>query len=504
MQQGADVNARLNLSAIDPVKIANVMLEGIWVCDRDAMTAFVNPRMAEILLTNSEAMVGTLLFDHFHPDDQATVRSKWRERMRGQSDAYETRLIRSDGTVAYTRIHVSPITVDGVVHGSIAMVSDNTVLHQAAAEREEALRSAEDANAATMRLLGWVSHELRTPLNTISGFAQLLQNSLASDADKAMAANIVAASTHVNALVQDLLDYARAEANALEPTLSTVDLSEVVAEAVSLVTSLAAEHRVTIRFDRCESLVVADRRRLVQVLTNLVSNAVKYGGNGNTVTVQCQQADRHVRCMVTDQGTGIPAHLQREIFRPFHRLANSHGTAGAGLGLSICEAYTRAMNGTLSVQSEVGRGTTFTVVLPDAAVPAVPAADMPMPPAANSTVLYVEDEPLNAALVTSIIGLLPGRQLEVAATVAEGIDAVRRLKPALCLLDLNLPDGTGFDVLSVVRSEPQLAHTQVFMLSADATEQSKSRASELGADRFITKPFDLTEFLALLEAATSR
>jgi DNA-binding response OmpR family regulator len=87
--------------------------------------------------------------------------------------------------------------------------------------------------------------------------------------------------------------------------------------------------------------------------------------------------------------------------------------------------------------------------------------------------------------------------------VAEGIDAVRRLQPALCLLDLNLPDGSGFDVLSVVRSEPQLAHTKVFMLSADATEQSKARASELGADRFITKPFDLTEFLALLEAATS-
>ena len=78
----------------------------------------------------------------------------------------------------------------------------------------------------------------------------------------------------------------------------------------------------------------------------------------------------------------------------------------------------------------------------------------------------------------------------------------RQLKPALCLLDLNLPDGTGFDVLQVVRSEPALAHTKVFMLSADATEQSKTRSSELGADRFITKPFDLNEFLSLVEGAT--
>ena len=160
------------------------------------------------------------------------------------------------------------------------------------------------------------------------------------------------------------------------------------------------------------------------------------------------------------------------------------------------------MHGTLSVQSEPGRGTTFVLVLPDAS----PAAGDGVPEgsvvATNATVLYVEDEPLNAALVTSIVGLLPGRQLEVAATVAEGIEAVRRLKPALCLLDLNLPDGTGFDVLQVVRSEPALADTKVFMLSADATEQSKARASELGADRFITKPFDLNEFLSLVEGAT--
>ena len=175
------------------------------------------------------------------------------------SSDLEARLIRSDGDTVHARMHVSPITVDGTIVGSVAMVTDNTDLHLAAAEREEALRSAEDANAATMRLLSWVSHELRTPLNTISGFAQLLESSLASDDDRSMAANIVAASTHVNSLVQDLLDYARAEANALEPTLASVTLSEAVNEAVRLVTSLAADHRVTVEIAPCDAVVTADQ-----------------------------------------------------------------------------------------------------------------------------------------------------------------------------------------------------------------------------------------------------
>ena len=133
------------------------------------------------------------------------------------------------------------------------------------------------------------------------------------------------------------------------------------------------------------SYLTADPARITQMIDNLVSNAIKYGGDGNTVTVNCQRLDRHVRCTVTDQGAGIPAHLQREIFRPFHRLANSQGTAGAGLGLSICEAYTRAMNGTLSVQSEPGRGTTFVLVLPDAAPAASDRDTLGSPNAANAT-----------------------------------------------------------------------------------------------------------------------
>ncbi len=133
----------------------------------------------------------------------------------------------------------------------------------------------------------------------------------------------------------------------------------------------------------------------------------------------------------------------------------------------------------------------------DDAEPTDPSAS-----AGNQLVLYVEDEPLNASLVESIVGLLPGRTVHVEPTVRGGIEAVHRLRPALVLLDLNLPDGSGLDVLASIRADPSIATVPVFILSADATEQARKRGLELGADRFLTKPFNLKEFVALIGDAT--
>jgi DNA-binding response OmpR family regulator len=159
------------------------------------------------------------------------------------------------------------------------------------------------------------------------------------------------------------------------------------------------------------------------------------------------------------------------------------------------------MKGTLTLASPPGSGATFIVELPAAVDVSDRAAVTPVPPP-NRMVLYVEDEPLNASLLDSIISLLPGRELQVEPTVAGGITAARELHPTLILLDLHLPDGSGFDVLHAVREDPNTAATPVFVLSADATEEAGRHALELGADRYITKPFNLKEFLALLDATT--
>jgi CheY-like chemotaxis protein/anti-sigma regulatory factor (Ser/Thr protein kinase) len=246
--------------------------------------------------------------------------------------------------------------------------------------------------------------------------------------------------------------------------------------------------------------VLADRRHLVQVIVNLLSNAIKYGGRSTSVHVAAIEEGTMARCSITDEGPGIPTDQQRRVFEPFERLDNVANVPGVGLGLAIATSFVRAMAGTIELDSRPGEGATFTVVVPLASVPSASRTDAPAVDAPSHLILYVEDEPLNASLVESIVGLLADRSLHVEPTVAGGIGALDRLQPVLILLDLNLPDGSGFDVLRAVRAHPQHAATPVFILSADATEQATARAIELGADRFITKPFNLKEFVGLLES----
>jgi PAS domain S-box-containing protein len=450
---------------------------GVWILDSDGVSTYVNQRLAELLGVPEAEILGRPLLEHFHPGDHAALLAHIHSRRQGARDYYDVRLQRGDGSTLPVRVSGSPLIVDGGFAGSVAAITD--------------LSDLLDTSLAKTRFLSWVSHELRTPLNTISGFAQLLEGSVADREQRDMAASILTACVHINEVVQDLLDYAKADADMLDPDLTAVPMKAVLDEALALVTGAAREVAVTIDVAVADECVLADRRHLVQSVLNLLSNAVKYGGRGTTVTVHVDRQEDTVRCAITDQGPGVPLDDQQRVFRAFERLDTSADVEGVGLGLSISDSFIRAMHGSLSVSGAPGEGATFTITLPAA------ASD-----ASGGLVLYVEDEPLNASLVGSIIGLLPGRRLHVEPTVAGGIEAVHRLRPALVLLDLNLPDGSGFDVLAAVRADPLMARVPVFILSADATEQATTRARELGADRFITKPFNLKEFVALVEAAT--
>jgi PAS domain S-box-containing protein len=476
---------------------------GMWSSDQDGVTTYVNRRVVEMLTVPADEIVGRPVLDFFPEHERANILMHLRQRRDQVSDHYDVHLQRPDGSLVPVRVSGSPLMVNGEFKGSVAAVTDLSDVESAADAMERALRSAEAASLSAMRLLSWVSHELRTPLNAISGFAQLLEQSVSEPSQRAMASSILAAGTHVNGLAQDLLDYSKAEAGMLEPDLTTVAMRDVLDRALSLSVTLARENDVTLEMHVADECVVADQRRLVQSVLNLLSNAIKYGGRGSRVVVQTTSENDRVRCSVTDEGPGIPPSVQQRAFTAFERLDNASNIDGVGLGLSIADSYVRSMHGSLTVSSPAGAGATFTIELPAAGEPTgQPTAPGEAKHSTNGLVLYVEDEPLNASLVESIIGLLPGRTLHVEPTVAGGIEAADRLRPALVLLDLNLPDGSGFDVLAAIRANPALTGVPVFILSADATEQTTAQAMQMGADRFISKPFNLKEFVALVEAAT--
>jgi signal transduction histidine kinase len=239
-------------------------------------------------------------------------------------------------------------------------------------EAEVARSAAESASQAKSAFLTALSHELRTPLQAISGFAELL-GTLPLSAERRTAAlgHIQDATTHIAALVDDVLDIAKIEAGALPLHLAEVDVAVVIQDALDLVSPLAAERGVTLRpgpaAGPAAGTVRADERRLRQVLINLVTNAVRYNRPAGTVEVAASCGTRVISIDVTDTGPGIPPGQLGRLFVAFDRLGAEHGhEQGAGLGLPLARGLAEAMGGELTVTSHPATGSTFTIRLPRA------------------------------------------------------------------------------------------------------------------------------------------
>ena len=247
--------------------------------------------------------------------------------------------------------------------------------HGAAREREArheadmARRSAERANHAKSQFVTSLSHELRTPLQSITGFTESLKTlDLLPDRRQRALDGISNAAAHILAIVDDVLDLARVEAGAMPIALEPIDAAAVAAATVDLVQPLAAARGIVVECEGGSALVTADRRRLQQVLLNLVSNALRFSPAGSVVTVRTQAADGGTadlaRIHVVDQGPGIPEDLLARLFVPFDRLGADAGReGGAGLGLVLARRLTEAMGGSLDLDSAVGVGTHITIAL---------------------------------------------------------------------------------------------------------------------------------------------
>lgn len=251
-----------------------------------------------------------------------------------------------------------------------------TYLLTEAARRESRLAQlqAERLNLAKSGFLSRVSHELRTPLNAILGFGQLLERDLIEPTELETLAQMLTAGRHLLAIVDDLLDLSRMEGGGLRLSLEPVQLAEVLAQAKSLISPAAKAAAVGIRQRpvSVELHVLADRQRLIQVLLNLFSNAVKYNRRGGNVVIAAGREDSGmVRIEVADSGSGIPSDAIPRLFTPFERLdAASRGIEGTGLGLALARGLVESMGGTLELTSETGVGTTVAFTLPQASAPA--------------------------------------------------------------------------------------------------------------------------------------
>ncbi len=391
-------------------------------------------------------------------------------------------------------------------------ISDITE-HKLYQEARMAAETAQRASHAKSEFLSRMSHELRTPLNAVIGFAQLLRidtQPRLSESQLRKAELIERSGAHLLAVISDVLDLSRIEAGDMPISIEPVHVDTTVQDVLAMVAEAAQAAKVQLMpplFDMSVP-VMADRVRLRQILMNLISNAIKYNRPDGEVRVRVWQDETHVSIQVADTGLGLSPEQQTHLFEPFNRLgAEQTGVEGTGIGLVIVQRLIELMNGTLSVNSQQGAGTTFTVVLPaaDTDLPSDHGALIDLPqPTGSATVLYVEDNEVNVLLVRQIMALRPSWKLVVAKSGEQALKMVRQERPDLLLLDMHLGDMSGFELVDLLDADPATRGIPKVALSADAMPDRVHAARERGFSAYITKPLNVAMLLQCLEEQLSK
>lgn len=457
-----------------------------------------------------------LFLRNVHPDDRNELEAGFSAISEDRSMDAEVRYLHPDGRILWLRVraHLSvgedgqPLRVDGIT-------TDVTSRKQSEMELDQARDEAVKANAAKSEFLSRMSHELRTPMNAILGFAQLLELDNLTKKQSESVQHILRAGRHLLELVDEVLDISRIESGTLAISLEPVELSRLVSESVALVRPLAIARTITFRREAAippEMHVLADRQRLRQVLLNLLSNSIKYSPIGATVTVRETRREGKAVIEVEDQGAGLNSSQIERLFIPFDRLgAETTGIEGTGLGLPLAKRLLESMGGGLGIRSVPEEGSIFwaELLIAESQSSALEAAQLTQLGPINygesiREVLLIEDNLSNVRLIEEIVRTMPQTSLISAMQGRLGFDLAREHPPAVILLDMNLPDVHGLELLSQIRAEKSLARVPVIVLSADATDRLMERALAEGANAYLTKPFNVRQLIGTLNEHLGR
>jgi len=367
-------------------------------------------------------------------------------------------------------------------------------------------RELEQASEMKLRFLANMSHELRNPLNSVLGFAQLLpaiDSANLTDTQLRYIGNIERSGQQLLALVNDLLDLSKIVSDQMSVSLEVVAVDEVVDTCLAQMEPQASARSLRLGQEgSARLLVLADRRRLLQVLINLVSNAIKFTPAGGSVTVDRSRHDDVVALRVSDTGLGIPADKLDFIFDEFAQIESgqSGDQQGTGLGLPLSRRLAELMGGRIDLASEVGKGSTFSIILPIAGMGDGGPGREPTRGRggriASARVLVVDDDPILRQLVRATLEG-GGTEIAEAADGDTALEMARRLGPQLILLDLDIPGPNGPEVCRRLRAEKIAG--RIVMLTAQARTVDRELGLAAGADAYLAKPFSPLELLEMVD-----
>jgi PAS domain S-box-containing protein len=428
--------------------------------------------------------------------------------------------VRKDGTRFWASVLITALVGDeGELRGFAKVTRDLTDRRAQSQERERLQLAAEAASRAKTEFLSRMSHELRTPLNAVLGFAQLLGLDALRPEQREAVDQIQRSGELLLALIEEILDISMIEGDRLTLSLEPIQVDELVRQCLQIIAPMAAEHGIRIVAPPHQDtgiFAVADQQRLKQALLNLLSNAVKYNSPHGSIWLTLTVDEGRTRISVGDSGRGIEPESIERLFTPFERLgAESGDVAGTGLGLSLSKRLVELMGGTLTVESELGKGSVFHIGLertdepiydgepmpagaPSTAVKATVPAGAPST-AVKATVLYIEDNLANLRLVERILAHAGNVEVISAMQGKLGLEFARAHRPDMILLDLHLPDMTGEDVAAALKQDDETRDIPIVILTAAAHASQRRRLLELGVHAYLTKPFNVAEMLNLVD-----
>ena len=396
---------------------------------------------------------------------------------------------RKDGTLVDVEVLGVPVVVNGRRVGLMALYHDITELLRAR-------RDAEGANNAKSQFLASMSHELRTPLNAIIGYSEMLQEDATDRGDTTSVPDlqkIHSAGKHLLALINDVLDLSKIEAGKMQLFVETFEVAPLVEQVATTVRPLVDKNsnRLEVRCGPDVGTMHSDATRVRQVLLNLLSNASKFTEHG-LITLGVDRAGPEIVFCVRDTGIGMTPEQLGRLFEAFSQAEASTAAkyGGTGLGLAISRRFCQLMGGELTVKSEAGTGSTFTVRLPaEAPAESAPAETAPRTgrtPGTAGTVLVIDDDAAARELVARFLEK-EGMAVIGAADGAAGLKAARERRPQVITLDVMMPGLDGWSVLTALKSDAATAEIPVVMLSV---VDERNLGFALGASEYLTKPVD--------------
>ena len=473
----------------------------------------LNPAWERTLGFTPEELRARPYMDFVHPDDRDSTVAEAAKVVAGSSAVlFENRYRCRDGSYRWLSWNVTPLAGEGLSYGT---ARDVTEQKRAALDLSRAREAADAANRAKGDFLANMSHEIRTPMNAVIGMAELLLDTRLSSEQREYLQALKDSAESLLGLINDILDFSKIEAGRLELLPTEFDLREALGDTLRTLGVRADQKGLELACHVASEVpvrLVGDAPRLRQVIVNLVGNAIKFTEAGEVLVeveqVQERAGEVTLAFVVADTGIGIPRDKQQQIFEAFAQ-ADSSTTrqyGGTGLGLSISAQLVQLMGGSLSVESEAGKGSRFRFTarfgLPGARPPARRPAKL-----RRLRVLVVDDNATNRRILHEMLTHWSMRP----TTVAGGRAALLELERAsrvgrpypLVLLDSQMPEMDGFALARQIKKRPQLAGASIMMLTSGPRPGDRARCLALGVSAYLTKPIKQSDLLDTIMGALS-